>query len=95
MGKYMSDPINLQEKPSFDVKTYGEGMAPYFISLSLWVGALMMFFVITEKVDDDVKAGPAAMVLGKYLSYSIVGIFQAILLSIVVTKNWVKTFKYT
>jgi putative membrane protein len=90
MGKYMSDPINLRDKPLFDVKTYGEGMSPYFISLSMWVGALMMFFVITEKVDDRVKVGPAAVVFGKYLSYCIVGVFQALLLSFVVLKIGLK-----
>ncbi len=86
MGKFISDPINLKDKPLYEVKKYGEGMAPYFISLSLWVGALMMFFVITEEVNPKVKAGPVSVVLGKYLSYSIVGILQAIFISIVVLK---------
>ncbi|MBC2580180.1 YhgE/Pip domain-containing protein [Clostridium sp. DJ247] len=92
MGKYISDPVNFQDKPLYNVKTYGEGMAPYFVSLSLWVGALMMFFVITEKVDYNLKAkvSPASIVLGKYLTYSVIGIFQAILISIIVLKIGLK-----
>lgn len=86
MGTFMSEPVKVQDKPLYEVKTYGEGMAPYFISLSLWVGALMMFFVITEEVSGDVKAGPVSKVLGKYLSYGCVGIIQALLISFVVTK---------
>lgn len=86
MGSFMSEPVKLQDKPLFEVSKYGEGMAPYFISLSLWVGALMMFFVITEKVNSEVKAGPVSIVLGKYLTYASVGILQAIFISYVVTK---------
>lgn len=86
MGEFMSDPINLKENPLYEVKTYGEGLTPYFISLALWVGALMMFFVITEKVDSGIKVGPASIVLGKYLSYCTVGVLQAIFISFTVIK---------
>lgn len=86
MGTFMSDPVKLQDKPLFEVNKYGEGLAPYFISLALWVGSIMMFFVITEKVDSDVKVGPVSIVLGKYLSYASVGLLQALLISFVVTK---------
>lgn len=86
MGTFISEPVKLQDKPLFDVKKYGEGMAPYFISLALWVGALMMFFVITEKVNLDKKVGSVSVVLGKYLTYGSVGVLQAILISFVVTK---------
>lgn len=88
MGKYISDPVDLQDKPLFNVKTYGEGMAPYFVSLSLWVGALMMFFVITDKVDHKIKAKitPTSIVLEKYIIYSLIGSFQAILISAIVLK---------
>lgn len=86
MGNFMSEPVKLQDKPLFEVSKYGEGLAPYFISLALWVGSIMMFFVITEKVDSDVKVGPVSIVLGKYLSYASVGLLQALLISFVVTK---------
>lgn len=86
MGTFMSDPINLKDKPLYEVEKYGEGLSPYFISLALWVGALMMFFVITEKVHTDVKVGPVSVVLGKYLSYVSVGILQAILISFAVMR---------
>jgi putative membrane protein len=84
MATYISEPLKMDEKPMFPVKNYGTGFAPYFIPLSLWIGALMMFFVITEKVDDDINASSASVVLGKYLSYGFIGITQAILASVVV-----------
>lgn len=84
MGNFVSQPINMNEKPVYSVKNYGTGFTPYFIPLSLWVGALMMFFVITDKVDNDINAGSASVVAGKYLSYGFIGLLQAVLVSMVV-----------
>lgn len=84
MASFVSEPISIDEDPMNPVKNYGTGFTPYFIPLSLWVGALMMFFVITDKVDDDIKASPASLVLGKFLSYGYIGIIQAVLASSVV-----------
>lgn len=84
MGKFVSEPITMKESPINAVKNYGIGFAPYFIPLSLYIGAIMMFFIVTDKVDDDIKAGPKSVVIGKFLSYGYIGIMQAVLASIVV-----------
>lgn len=84
MGKFVSKPVALNDKPINEVKNYGTGFTPYFIPLSLWVGAIMMFFVITDKVDDSIKASSASVVAGKFISYGFIGTLQAVLVSIVV-----------
>jgi putative membrane protein len=84
MGDFVSEPLIVDENPINPVKDYGTGFAPYFIPLSLWVGALMMFFVITEDIDGDLEGSSAALVLGKFFSYAFIGTIQAILVSIVV-----------
>ncbi|WP_051624208.1 YhgE/Pip domain-containing protein [Clostridium akagii] len=84
MGAFISDPLSIKEQPVNPVKNYGTGFAPYFIPLSLWVGALMMFFVITDKVDDDISASSLSLVAGKYISYGFIGTLQALLVSTVV-----------
>ncbi|HEY8891642.1 MAG TPA: YhgE/Pip domain-containing protein [Clostridium sp.] len=81
MANTFSEPVVINQKPINSVKTYGEGFTPYFIPLSLWVGALMMFFVITDKVDEDIAASPASVVAGKFLSYGAIGFMQAVLAS--------------
>lgn len=84
MGDYVSQPIALDEQPINSVKNYGTGFAPYFIPLSLWVGAIMMFFIISDKVDSDLNVSSASLVAGKFLSYGYIGILQATLASLVV-----------
>jgi putative membrane protein len=84
MGTFISDPLSIKDQPVNPVKNYGTGFAPYFIPLSLWVGALMMFFVITDKIDDDIDASSLSLVAGKYISYGFIGTLQALLVSTVV-----------
>lgn len=45
-SKMMSAPVALKEHDYSHVENYGTGFAPYFISIGLWVGALMATFVL-------------------------------------------------
>lgn len=84
MAEFVSEPLTVTQSAIGAVKNYGMGFTPYFIPLSLWVGAIMMFFIITDKVDDDINASPRSVVAGKFISYGYVGIMQAVLVSSVV-----------
>lgn len=54
---FLAQPVIFENTAKNSVKNYGQGLAPYFVSLSLYVGALILLTVITY---DDVK---------KYLSF--------------------------
>ncbi|GAA0123484.1 MAG: YhgE/Pip domain-containing protein [Clostridium argentinense] len=82
LSKFMEEPTKVEKTFLGNVDTYGEGLAPYLIPLSLWVGALVTFFLIKEKVDEDLKdTNKVSIVLGKFMSYSIIGIVQSVILS--------------
>ncbi|SFX81571.1 ABC-2 family transporter protein [Thermoactinomyces sp. DSM 45891] len=81
LAEIVSDPIDTEDKSTHQVGEYGVGLAPYFLPLSLWIGALMLFFVlpINEK---RWKFGPyrlGLVPLGQFLSLYPIGIFQALL----------------
>ncbi|WP_027307727.1 YhgE/Pip domain-containing protein [Caloramator sp. ALD01] len=78
MSKFMSEPVRLNEQPINHVPDYGTGFAPYFIPLSLWVGALIMFFIVSGEVDDEFKGHPAAIIFGKFITFAFLGILQAV-----------------
>lgn len=46
LDEYTANPVEVEEKAYGEIDAYGVGFAPYFISLSLWVGALMAFVVL-------------------------------------------------
>ncbi|TCP67068.1 YhgE/Pip domain-containing protein [Baia soyae] len=81
LAEIVSDPIDTEDKSTHQVGEYGVGLAPYFLPLSLWIGAIMLFFVlpINEK---RWKFGPyrlGLVPLGQFLSLYPIGIFQALL----------------
>ena len=84
MGEFASQAINMNAEAINAIPNYGTGFAPYFMPLSLWIGAIMMFFVIPSKLKDEENLSKFDKVFGKYLSYAFVGVLQAILVSIVV-----------
>ncbi|GAB6168339.1 YhgE/Pip domain-containing protein [Clostridium carnis] len=84
MGEFVSEPVDMAFNAVNKVPNYGTGFAPYFIPLSLWIGAIMMFFVIPSTIKDDKEMSKFDKVVGKYLSYSFVGVLQAVLVSVVV-----------
>ena len=78
----MSSPITLTNNSYDTVANYGSGFAPYFISLALWVGGLLAFFV----VDFDNKPQQKKTTIIKYLILSIIGILQAVILGLALQK---------
>lgn len=83
VNQIMSNPISINDK-SFDlVSNYGSSLAPYFISLALWVGGIMTFFVI----DFNKKAKNKKDVIIKYSMLCLVGIIQSIILDTVLIKG--------
>jgi putative membrane protein len=75
----MASPVSVTNKSYDLVANYGSGFAPYFISLALWVGALLSFFVI----DFDKKPMTKAITIARYIIIAIIGIAQAIILDLV------------
>lgn len=81
MGNFVSQPVNVETEHLFADETYGTALAPYFIPISIWVGAILMFFVVSDEVDEDIKAKAKSIVMGKYLVYIGIGALQAICVS--------------
>ncbi|MDA2810850.1 YhgE/Pip domain-containing protein [Nocardiopsis sp. RSe5-2] len=45
-GDMMSEPVRLSSDIANEAPQYGTGFAPFFIPLSLWVGAMMIYMVL-------------------------------------------------
>lgn len=83
MSNFVSNPVKLSDQSINDVKKYGEGLAPYFISLSLWLGAMFINLVLT--LIDKLKLADNKFYnsfLGKYAVGVVLVSIQAILLAI-------------
>lgn len=85
LSKYAKDPLEIKEKDSPKVSEYGTAFAPYFMSISLWVGSLMLFVVLYYDVEDrfNLFSRNASNKKKRTLSYIVISILQAIVLGII------------
>jgi len=85
LKEYIAQPVELNENRVNEIPDYGTAFTPYFVSLSLWVGALLIFFTIY--LDPEVKfrrLSSKSKGLMIFASYSFIGIAQALVLDIVI-----------
>ena len=55
LDEYTSEPVEVDEQDYAQVDSYGVGFAPYFMSISLWVGALIMLIIFYYDPEDRFK----------------------------------------
>jgi YhgE/Pip-like protein len=86
----MADPVVFNEEMVDPVKTYGTGFTPYFVPLSLWVGAMAMFLVASTMENKELKKRRLFSLLrevaARYLWLALVGVLQAVVLCTVLIK---------
>ncbi|MDP4127529.1 MAG: YhgE/Pip domain-containing protein [Bacillota bacterium] len=85
VSQAMGQPVEVEETKLHPVQNYGTGFAPYFVPLSLWVGALMLFFLINLKENSLQAAGVSKVriLLGKSATFAFFGAAQAVISSFV------------
>ncbi|MBE6479269.1 MAG: YhgE/Pip domain-containing protein [Olsenella sp.] len=79
----MSEPVVLDQEHVTTVDNYGSGFAPYFIALGLWVGALVLTFLLRPFNNRLVTAGanPMTVAFSGLVPWLLVGLAQAVLLA--------------
>lgn len=87
MSKFVSEPVSLKNNTINDVKYYGEGFGPYFISLSLWIGIMLLNIIISiEKPLNIFKNKFVNSFIGRFVIGSGIVTLQALILSFVLIK---------
>ncbi|MER6414893.1 YhgE/Pip domain-containing protein [Streptomyces humidus] len=74
----MADPVQLASHDQHKAPNYGTGFAPYFIPLSLWVGAMVAYMLIAPMNRRALAAGAPAwrIALAGWLPVVAVGVLQ-------------------
>ncbi|MEV0741599.1 YhgE/Pip domain-containing protein [Streptomyces sp. NPDC050549] len=78
----MADPVQLASQDLHKAPNYGTGFAPYFIPLSLWVGAMVAYMLIAPMNRRALAAGAPArrIALAGWLPVMAVGVLQTVAL---------------
>ncbi|MBN0043883.1 YhgE/Pip domain-containing protein [Streptomyces actuosus] len=74
----MADPVRLAAQDLHKAPNYGTGFAPYFIPLSLWVGAMVAYMLIAPMNRRALAAGAPAwrIALAGWLPVAAIGVLQ-------------------
>jgi putative membrane protein len=74
----MADPVRLASQDLHKAPNYGTGFAPYFIPLSLWVGAMVAYMLIPPMNRRALAAGASAwrIALAGWLPVVAIGVLQ-------------------
>lgn len=79
-GEFLSQPINVTTVPVYETATYGEAVTPFYTTLALWVGAIILVAII--KVHATPKntyqdATHYELFFGRYLMFFCLGQIQS------------------
>lgn len=80
-GDFFSDPIILKEHELFHIPNYGSAMAPFFTSLALWVGGLILVSTLIVDVPDKHKYKSYEAYFGRFLTFWSIGLVQALVVT--------------
>lgn len=78
----MADPVQLASRSLHEAPNYGTGFAPYFIPLSLWVGAMVAYMLIAPLNRRALATGASAwrIALAGWLPVLAIGVLQTVAL---------------
>ncbi len=81
-GKFFSEPVEIETEAVYPIENYGSAVAPFYTTLAIWVGALILTAIV--KVHPDKKkyegATDVQLFFGRYALYWVMAQFQAIVI---------------
>jgi putative membrane protein len=74
----LGDPVVVTSNALSAAGSYGAGLAPFFLSLSAWIGAYVMFLLVKPLSQRALAAGraPLRTALGGWLAPAVIGVVQ-------------------
>ena len=78
LGEYFYSPIKLDRHELFPVPDYGSQVAPFYLVLSMWVGALITNTMLRPGISEGTKYSPLEMYFGKLALFLAMSLLQAL-----------------
>lgn len=82
---FVSSPVTLKEHEVYAVENYGSSMAPFYSTLSIWVGGIVLVAMLKVTISEDSlkrlhKVKNYQIYLGRYAIFLVVGLLQTTLI---------------
>ena len=81
MAQTIGNPVAVTDTSQATAGSYGAGLAPFFLSLALWIGAYVLFLLVKPLSSRALAAGQSSwrIALGGWLPPALFGLGQAVL----------------
>lgn len=78
-GAFFAEPVTIETEAVYPVDNYGSGVAPFYTTLALWVGGVVLVSLIKVKAHTDgiENPKPYELFLGRYLLFFVLALIQA------------------
>lgn len=85
IGEFLAAPVSLKTNQIYKIENYGSSMAPFYSTLSIWIGGIVLVAMLKTGVSAKCTEGlkkvkPHQEYLGRYLLFLIVGLLQSTLI---------------
>lgn len=89
VAQTLGNPVGVQANSLASAASYGAGLAPFFLSLSLWIGAYVLFLLLKPLSSRALATGQPGWrtALGGWLAPALLGLVQAVLVFAIVTRG--------
>ena len=82
IGAFLAAPVSLNETKIYPIENYGTAMAPFYSTLAIWVGAVVMAAMLKVNVSESVVkklsgAKPHQLYFGRLLLFVCIGLLQS------------------
>ncbi|PKL68893.1 MAG: YhgE/Pip domain-containing protein [Methanobacteriales archaeon HGW-Methanobacteriales-1] len=79
VANYFDSPVQMEKKHMYPVDTYGSALAPFYISISLWIGCLISVAMISMRVRQSKKYNAESVYIGRMGLFLLIALLQSIL----------------
>jgi putative membrane protein len=87
ISEFLASPVELNTTEVYSIKNYGSAMAPFYSTLAIWIGGIVLAAMIKVKVPSSYykelsNLKPHEMYFGRSIMFIILGILQSTLICV-------------
>ena len=85
ISSFLAAPVELKTNKVYPIENYGSSMAPFYSTLSIWIGGIVLVAMLKVTVSENGTTGLKHLklhqiYLGRYLIFLILGLLQSTLI---------------
>jgi putative membrane protein len=87
LSEFLAAPVSLKTHKVYEIENYGSAMAPFYSTLSIWIGGVVLVAMMSVNVSESTLEGLSGVknrhvYFGRYILFLILGLMQSTLIGL-------------